>query len=240
MRHKILGLLFVVAVILTLLGEGGTVAQPPGKKGDGGDKVGKKGGGKKGGGGSATVDQIVERIMALDKNGDGKITIDELPERMQHLVALGDTNKDGVLDRDEVTALATTLESFVVFVNPGGKGGPKGGPKGGFKGDFPGGPFAVSLVQAVDDLNLSAPAKEKAVVLVKDHQAKVRKLEDDARIELLNQMKAVLKDDEYKAFKAVVDRQPGPPAFAGAKSDLEKRLDQLQQDLDELKRSVKK
>src|SRR5262245_51406085 len=64
-----------------------------------------------------SVDEIVERIMAFDKNKDGKVTRDELPERMHHLIAEGDTNKDGALDRDEIRKLATTLATA-----PGGFG----------------------------------------------------------------------------------------------------------------------
>src|SRR6516165_10712862 len=56
-----------------------------------------------------SVDDVVARLMAFDKNKDGKLTKDELPERMHHLIALGDTNKDGALDKDEIRQLAITL-----------------------------------------------------------------------------------------------------------------------------------
>src|SRR5215472_9363804 len=60
-----------------------------------------------------SVDDIVERIMAFDKNKDGKVTRDELPERMHDLIIRGDTNKDGALDRDEIRRLATAPGGFV-------------------------------------------------------------------------------------------------------------------------------
>ena len=44
--------------------------------------------------------------MALDKNGDGKLGADELPERMRGVLARADTNKDGYVDKDELTKLA--------------------------------------------------------------------------------------------------------------------------------------
>jgi hypothetical protein len=47
--------------------------------------------------------------MTFDRNKDGKLTKKELPQRMHHLIDLGDTNKDGVLDRDELKKLAATL-----------------------------------------------------------------------------------------------------------------------------------
>jgi hypothetical protein len=125
MRYKVLwlGMFTALAVALVVGGEG-SLAQPPGKKGD---KFGKKGPP----GGGVSVDQLVDRIMAYDKNGDGKISKDELPERMQHLIAMGDTNKDGFLDEDEIRKLAATLQSLVELGGaPGGKGpkGPKGPP----------------------------------------------------------------------------------------------------------------
>src|SRR5262245_23197505 len=73
----------------------------------GGGKGGKGGKGKAGGfggrgGRGISADEIADRIMAFDKKGTGKVTKDDLPERMQFLIARGDTNKDGALDRDEV------------------------------------------------------------------------------------------------------------------------------------------
>jgi hypothetical protein len=58
---------------------------------------------------SISVQDVVERVMAFDRNKDGKLTKDELPQRMHHLIELGDTNKDGALDRDELKKLADAL-----------------------------------------------------------------------------------------------------------------------------------
>jgi cytochrome c peroxidase len=66
-------------------------------------------GGRRGFSPGLSVDEVVARIMAFDRNNDGKVTAEELPERMQHLLAQGDTNKDGVLDKDEVQKLARKL-----------------------------------------------------------------------------------------------------------------------------------
>src|SRR5215510_10831162 len=99
-----------------------------------------------------SVEDIVERIMAFDKNKDGKVTKDELPERMHDLIARGDTNKDGALDKDEIRKLATDLPREGAFrgFGPGGRGGPGGGfgPFGGFR---PGG----GIEGALDGLKLS-------------------------------------------------------------------------------------
>jgi Ca2+-binding EF-hand superfamily protein len=49
-----------------------------------------------------SADDLVQTLMAFDKNGDGKLTKDELPERMQGLFDRADTNHDGVLTPDEI------------------------------------------------------------------------------------------------------------------------------------------
>ncbi len=62
-----------------------------------------------------------------------------------------------------------------------------------------------------------------------------------ARAELLVQMKDVLTDEDYKAFKAEVDRPPGPAPFAAPRTqDLAKRLDQYQKELEDLRRNLPK
>jgi hypothetical protein len=166
-----------------------------------------------------SVEEIVERVMAFDKNKDGKVTKDELPERMHHLIALGDTNKDGALDRDEVRKLATTLA--------GPPGGPGGRVAGGFGG--PGG-FATGIRQdvrfgpgpgpgtgdvegVVDDLKLSGKKKERALAAAKAHRENVVRLMARARGELLQKMKEILSEEELKDFRAALDRPRGVTAL---------------------------
>jgi hypothetical protein len=225
----------------------------PGVPGDRGPKKGKKGGkgdgfkgGKKGGKGGfrggLTVDEIVERLMAFDKNKDGKLTKDELPERMQDLIAKGDTNNDGALDRDEIRKLATVLarDGFAFgFGGPGGGFGP--GPRGGFGPGLKGGPRPGGAERAVADLRLSGKTKEKAEAVLKAHQENVRKLMDLARSDLLVKMKDVLSEQEYKTFKEGLDRQPGPFPVGGPRPvDVDRRLEQLQRELDDLRRELRR
>jgi hypothetical protein len=173
-----------------------------------------------------SVDDIVEHIMAFDKNKDGKVTKDELPERMHHLIALGDTNKDGALDKDEVKKLVTGLTSA-----PGGPGGVRAltldrvdvrfGP-----GPGPGGPggFAVggairsgagAIEGVVDDLKLSDKKKDQALAAVKAHEDRVARLMDEARSELLQKMKEILSAEEFEDFKAALDRPRGATVIVG-------------------------
>lgn len=191
--------------------------QQPGSGGRGGP--GGRGGRGPGFGRGLTADQIVERIMSLDKNGDGKITKDELPERMQFLIELGDTNKDGALDKEEIKKLAAKFEKEGLPTGFGGPGAPGGRGAGGpgnrgtggsgvdgFRG--PGGPRNVE--RAVDGLNLSGQKKDKAEAIIKAHEENVRKLQDLAKSDLLQKMKGVLSERELKTFEEALNRQPGP------------------------------
>jgi hypothetical protein len=221
MRSRTLWLAAVLMAALAAVGM--AVAAPDDKKeGDSGKSEAKKGGkngGRAGRGGfqggrgdrGVTVDQIVERLMAFDKDKDGKIAKSELPERMQDLIARGDTNKDGTLDKDEIKALATKLQAerfFLEFAGRGGRGGRGGFGPGGRGGFGPGG----GLERAVDDLKLSDKKKETAEAAVKAYQENVRKLTDLARADLLLKMKEVLSDEEFKKFKEATDRRPGVAA----------------------------
>jgi hypothetical protein len=77
---------------------------------------------------------------------------------------------------------------------------------------------------------------------VKAHEEKVRKLTEQARAELLRQMKEILSEDEWKDFKAALVRPsgstvilgPGPEATRGL--DAERRIDQLPKEPRDLRR----
>jgi hypothetical protein len=208
-------------------------------------------GGRFPGGRGLTVDQIVERIMSFDKNKDGKITKDELPERMQDLIAKGDTNKDGALDKDEIKKLATELARNGSFRGFDGRGGPGEGFRRGPGGRFlPGNglPPGGEIERALADLRLADKKKDQAEAAVRAHQENARKLMDVARADLLVKMKGVLSEDEFKTFKAAVapppsfgGRPPGlPPAGASRPGDLERKLDQLQNELNNLRREIRR
>jgi cytochrome c peroxidase len=169
-----------------------------------------------------TVDQIVERIMAFDRNKDGKVTRDELPERMQHLIAQGDTNKDGALDREEVKKLASKLASERPFPDFGGRRG-RGFPFGGLGGPrgrgFPGDP----VERALRDVKLYEEQKKKVEGIRTAHQKKVREHmqkardgqldaskvraeRDQLKKELLKEMKAALTGEQFDQFEKALER----------------------------------
>jgi hypothetical protein len=76
--------------------------------------------------GQATGEALafVSQLLTFDKNGDGKLAKDELPERMQILMDRADANKDGFVDKAELTTFAEQAARR----NPGDAGpGPGGG-----------------------------------------------------------------------------------------------------------------
>jgi hypothetical protein len=192
-----------------------------------------------------SVDDIVERIMAFDKNKDGKVTRDELPERMQFLIELGDTNKDGALDRDEVKKLAARLAAAA-----GGGPGIPGVGVGGLqvRGDarfgFGPGPGPGAIEGVVDDLKLSGKKKDQALAAAKAHEENVRKLMDQARADLLQKMKEILSKEELEDFKAALDRPRGVTTIVAPDfprpGNVDRKIEQLQKELDELRREPRR
>jgi hypothetical protein len=90
-------------------------AQPPAGKGD--DK-------------DYSNSSIVTKMMAFNTKKDGKLTREQVTDpRLLRLFDLADVNKDGVVTREELIALAAKLEAEI---GPGGGKGPKGKGPGGF------------------------------------------------------------------------------------------------------------
>ena len=68
---------------------------------------GRGGEGRRGEGpGGPNPDEMVKQLLEFDKNGDGQLSKDEVPERLHGLFERGDTNKDGLLGKDELRKLA--------------------------------------------------------------------------------------------------------------------------------------
>jgi hypothetical protein len=198
------------------------------------------------------VDEIIEHIMSFDKNKKGKVTREDLPERMHHLIALGDTNKDGALDRDEIRKLATTMAPTA-----GGFGIRTGGFDGGLRVGFGGradgglvgpGPGFGDIQGVVEDLKLSGKKKDHATAAVKAHQENVRRLQEQARGDLLRKMKEILSEEEFKDFQAALDRPRGGATFINVnpapretpKAATERKIEELQKELDELRRQLRR
>jgi len=98
---------FVGVALLLVVAE----AQPPGEK-QGKDK-------------DFSNSPVVTGMMAFDKKKTGKLTKDMVTDpRLHRLFDRADTNKDGVVTREELMVLAAKIE--LEFPSTGGKGKGKG------------------------------------------------------------------------------------------------------------------
>ena len=203
--RPVAGLLFICGLILAT---SFSTAQPPdsgkggkgakGMKGDKGDKGGPGGPGF--GGKTATVDEMVARMMTFDKNMDGKLSKEEVTDsRLQSLFERADTNKDGELTKEELTTFFTKEQA--ALNSQGGGGGPGGGRggQGGPGGGGPGGGFGPaggpprpgqilpSFIQ--DRLDLTDAQKKQIEELQKDVDAKMAKILTDSQKKQLEEMR---------------------------------------------------
>jgi hypothetical protein len=165
---------------------------------------------------------LVAKMMAFNKKKDGKLTKDEVTdERLHRLFDMADANKDGIVTKEELIALAAKLDEETGrgggFDGPGGRGpggpggpgggpgGPPGGPGGGGPGG-PGGPPQPGQVMPTflqDSLKLTADQKKQIDELQKDVDGRLAK---------------ILTDDQKKQLKEMRDRGPGgfgPPPGGG-------------------------
>ena len=95
-----------------------------------------------GGQGDGGAEQMVARLLEMDKDKDGKLSKDEIPERLQSMMARGDKNEDGFLDKTEIMASARERS--------GGQGGQFGGFGGGGFGGGGGPEMLAQMMQRAD------------------------------------------------------------------------------------------
>ena len=117
--------------------DGGPGFGPPGegspgregrRDGEGRGEDGAGGRGREGRGGNP--EEMMSRIMQMDKDGDGKLAKDEVGERMQAMIERADIDKDGFATREELAR---------VMLGGRGAGGGEGRPGEGQSGEGRGG-----------------------------------------------------------------------------------------------------
>ena len=109
-----------------------------------------EGRGEGSGPGGASPDELLETLLAFDKNKDGKLQKAEVPERMQGLFTRGDANKDGILTTAEIRGLATTQAAAAP--DRGGRGEGRGEGRGAGRGEG-GGMMRMDPIAAALDSN---------------------------------------------------------------------------------------
>lgn len=98
---------------------------PGGGFGPMGDMRGQGGPGDERGSALSAEDET-KRYMSLDKNDDGRLSTEEGPARMQGLFTRADADKDGVITKEEISAMVK--KRFASKQNRGGGRGGFGGP----------------------------------------------------------------------------------------------------------------
>jgi hypothetical protein len=144
---------------------------------------------------------LVARMMKYDKNKDGKLKKSEVTDqRLKRLFDQADTDKDGTLTNEELTAFAAREETKARVSRGGGPGG-FGGPGGpGMGPPRPGEIFPSFLRQR---LELSA-AQEKQI--------------QDLQKEVDGKLEKILTADQREQLKEMRSRGPGgfgPPPGGG-------------------------
>jgi hypothetical protein len=149
--------------------------------------------------GKAKSSDLVERMMAFDKNKDGKLSKEEITDpRLIRLFDRADANKDGVVTKEELTALAKSMAEE--GPPPGGRGGfgppggPGGGPPGGPGGRGPGGfgpppPGQIMPPFLQERLKLSEEQKKQLDALQKEIDGKLGKILTDEQKKQLKEMR---------------------------------------------------
>lgn len=142
---------------------------------------------------------IVTRMMAFDKKHDGKLIRDEITdERLLRLFDQADANKDGVVTREELTALAAKLDADAPQERggPGGPGGPPGGFDGGPRGRGgprgfgpPPRPGEVLPPMLQERLQLTDEQKRQVAELQKEVDAKLARILTSEQMDQLKRMR---------------------------------------------------
>jgi EF hand len=157
----------------------------------------------------SAADNLVARLMQFDEDKDGKLTKAEVTdERLQRLFDRADANHDGVVTKQELTALAARepARGQGGFGGPGGPGGgfgPPGGGPGGF-GMGPPRPGQILPPMLRDRLELTPEQSKQVDALQKEVDARLDK---------------ILNEDQRAQLKQMRERGPGgfgpPPGGPG-------------------------
>jgi hypothetical protein len=146
----------------------------------------------------AGADEVVARMMSFDRDSDGKVQKGELAERMQPLLARGDANRDGALDRTEIRSLANTPQAPIAVHGVGVQGNYS-------FADEVGQTSRMHIEGAIDDLRLTAATKERALVAARTY---MDTLEITAAGDLMEELSPLLTSEQLAEVKTLLERQP--------------------------------
>ena len=158
---------------------------------------------------------LVVKMMAFNKKKDGKLTKDEVTdERLHRLFDEADANKDGVVTREELMALAAKMdaEDGGERRGPGGRG--PGGPPEGAEGRRPDGPPPEGRRPGGPPRpgQILSPGFQDALQLTADQKKQLEALQKDVDTKLAK----ILTEEQMKKMKEMPGRGGPPPGRPGS------------------------
>jgi len=142
---------------------------------------------------SATVEEMVARVMSFDHDGDGVVGRGELNDRMRPLMDRGDRDGNGALDRAEVRALASAPPPSLSSSVAGHYG----------FGDQIGFSSRAHIEGAIQDLRLDTPTRDRALSVA---NAFVDALETDRSSAFLASAEPWVMPEQLDTLAAAVTR----------------------------------
>ena len=142
---------------------------------------------------SATIDDVVDRVMAFDLDTDGKVQKAELIDRMQPIVAGGDTDGDGALSEGEIRVVAAAARTAPARTVPFGGMYRMPGPTW-----FP---TRAHIEGLLEDLKLADEAHARALEVIAAHHERIAVVEETALAGLIGEMKNILTSDQLLRFE---------------------------------------
>ncbi len=169
---------------------------------------------------SPAVKGFVDSLMAFDKNKDGKLEKDEMTDpRMQRLFERADANKDGVVTKEELTELAIRITSEggrrAASGPPGAPPGGPGGPPGGFPGGGAGGPPGRGFGPPFAPGQILPPFLQERLKLTDEQKKQLEELQKEVQ----GKLDKILTEEQRTQLKEMRrgfgSRGPGGPPGGG-------------------------
>jgi Spy/CpxP family protein refolding chaperone len=156
---------------------------------------------------------LVTHMMRFDTRHNGKLTRDEITDdRLLRLFDEADANKDGIVTRDELIAIAVKLDSQVAS-DSGGPGGPDGGRGMGFGGfGGPGGGRGMGRGGPPAPGQILPPGLQNELGLTDQQKSELQTLQNEVDAQLAK----ILTPDQQQQLKQMSARgRGGPGGFGG-------------------------
>lgn len=228
------------------LGGGSRGKGPEGGIGPGTDGPGRTGsvGGSSSGSG---IPGIEARFRRLDRNGDGLLSADEMSNDLLREREQWDTNHDGFIDLNEFKAfIQAQMARNQQPVGGGGSGSATGGfgGSGGGAGGFQGGPGGFQFQGGSGGVAFTGRGAGP-VSRVQALEAELNRLTETAKT-IAERTKVVegnlkeAKSQEEAASRAAKGAAGARSVDSKSSADLEKRLDRIEQTLEEIQRELRR